>query len=206
MEFDERAAAEKRWAIREAAADARHSVKDISDEELDLVVKAFSQVTPPEEPELTLELITISSLYTSPKARSRKPGNILLNWRKLVDIVPDVSLAGLGAATLPIGAAWSSVLAGLYVWNKIWRGAVEELTDAEAVTILALWKHRNGENKISEEAGFNKTNELRANYSLPPLTMGQFASVIDRLKDMRCIELDDGIVWLREWIRVKYHS
>ncbi len=204
MELDERAAAAKRSAIRQAAAAARRGLPGIPDETIDSAVEAFTDVTPPEEPEVTIGLVTIKSLYTAPKAQSRKPGNVLLNWQRLVDIVPDVSLAGLGAATLPIAPAWSAVLAGLYVWNKIWRGSVEEFTDSEAVAVLALWKNRTEENKISEVDGFSKTNEIRASYSLPPLTNGQFATVIDRLVQIRCIELKDGTIWLREGVRVKY--
>lgn len=204
MEYDERAAAAKRAAIERAAEQARTVQANLSDANIRATVEAFSRVTPPEEPEISIGLITIESLYSSPKAESRKPGNIVLNWRKLIDIVPDVSLAGLGAATLPIAPAWSAVLAGLYVWNKIWRGSVEEFNDAEAITVLALWRNRNAENRIIEDEGFKKTNELRASYSLPALTQGQFISIIDRLVRIQCIELKDGTIWLREWVRVKY--
>lgn len=207
MKYNERAAAAKRQVIQQAAAIARHTNLDLSDETVSRAVAAFSQVTPPEEPEepeVTIGLITIGSPYSAPKAQSRKPGNVVLNWRKLIDIVPDVSLAGLGAATLPLPPVWSVVLAGLYVWNKIWKGSVEEFSDIEATAILALWKNRNGKDKIAEDDGFKRINELRATYSLPPLTRGQFTSVIDRFVQIDCIELDDGTIWLREWVRVKY--
>ncbi|CAN7782467.1 hypothetical protein LJR296_008113 [Cupriavidus necator] len=161
-------------------------------------------MTPPEKPEVWIELVTVSSLHTRPKARSRKPGNVVLNWRKLVDIVPDISLAGLGAATLPVAPVVAAALAGLYVWNKIWRGSVEDFSDVEAITILALWQHRNGENKINENDGLVKTNQLRAQYSMAPLTPGQYAAVVNRLVEIHCIELENGVIWLREWVRVKY--
>src|SRR5262249_10110301 len=127
-----------------------------------------------------------------------------LNWRKLIDIVPDISLAGLGAVTLPVAPAIAAVLAALYVWNKLWRGSVEELSDVEAVTILALWQNRNPQKKISEQDGFTKTNDLRATYSLPPLSQRQYAGAISRLIEIDCIELENGVIWLREWVRVKY--
>jgi hypothetical protein len=203
MEYDEHAARAKRAQLLADAAlgpvgqllpeDARRRL-----------VNAFTRVTPPEEPEITIGLITISSLYDAPKASSRKPGNVVLNWRKLLDIVPDVSLAGLGAATLPVAPQVAVALAGLYIWNKVWRGAVEEFSDVEAVTILALWEHRNEKNKIPEQEGFAKTNELRIRYALPPLTTNQYASAVNRLASLECIELEDGIIWMREWVRKKY--
>ena len=121
-----------------------------------------------------------------------------------MDIVPDIALAGLGAATLPIAPAWSAVLVALYIWNKVLRGSTEEFSDAEALAMLALWKNRTGMNEISEALGFTKTNELRAEYSLSPLTEGQFNSIVVRFREIRCIEPVDGIIRLREWVNVEY--
>jgi hypothetical protein len=203
MEYDEDAARAKRAQLLADAAlgPVGHLLPENTRRRL---VDAFARVTPPEEPEVTIGLITISSLYDAPKASSRKPGNVVLNWRKLLDIVPDVSLAGLGAATLPVAPQVAVALAGLYIWNKVWRGAVEEFSDVEAVTILALWEHRNEEDKIPEQEGFEKTNEVRGRYALPPLTNNQYASAVNRLVALECIELEDGIIWLREWVRKKY--
>lgn len=203
MEYDEDAARAKRAQLLEHAALGPVGRK-LSEDALRRLVDAFARVTPPKEPEITIGLITISSLYDAPKASSRKPGNVVLNWRKLLEIVPDVSLAGLGAATLPVAPQVAFVLAGLYIWNKVWRGAVEEFSDVEAVTILALWEHRNGKNKIPEQEGFVKTNEVRGRYSLPPLTQGQYTSAVNRLTSLQCIELEDGVIWLREWVQKKH--
>jgi len=203
MEYDKDAAHAKRAQLLADAA-LGHVGQLLPESARRRLVDAFARVTPPEEPEITIGLITISSLYDAPKASSRKPGNVVLNWRKLLDIVPDVSLAGLGAATLPVAPQIAVALAGLYIWNKVWRGAVEEFSDVEAVTILALWEHKNEKNKIPEQEGFVKTNEVRGRYDLPPLTTKQYASAINRLVSLECIELEDGIIWLREWVQKKY--
>ncbi|XQE68762.1 hypothetical protein ACOAPY_09445 [Pseudomonas sp. P3C3] len=203
MEFDEDAVLAKRKQLIEYAALSSVGATLTAEDRL-RVVNAFARITPPEEPEFTVGLITINSLYDSPRARSRKPGNLVLNWRKLLEVVPDVTLAGLGAASLPVAPQIAIALVGLYIWNKVWRGAVEEFSEIEAVTILALWNHRNGERKIAESEGFKRVNELRANCTLPPLTAGQYASAINRLVQLECIELENGVIWLREWIQVKF--
>lgn len=203
MEYDEDAAHAKRAQLLDSAALGPVG-RMLSEQARNQLVDAFAKVTPPEEPEIMMELITISSLYKSPKASSRKPGNVILNWKKLLEIIPDVSLASLGASTLPVPPQVAVVLAGLYIWNKVWRGAVDEFSDEEAVTILALWEHKNSQNKISEQEGFVKTNVLRGHYGLPALTQNQYASAVDRLVSLRCIELKDGIIWLREWVQKKY--
>jgi len=203
MEFKENAARVKRAQL---LSDIAHVpvVQMLPESARHRLVDAFARVTPPEEPEFAIERITISSINDAPKASSRKPGNVLLNWRKLLEIIPDVSLAGLGAATLPVAPEVAIFLAGLYIWNKLWRGATEEFSDEEAVTILALWQHKNGKNQISEQEGFTKTNEVRGRYELPPLTSNQYASAINRLVSIDCVELEGGIIWLREWVQKKY--
>jgi hypothetical protein len=205
MEYDDDSAQAKRAQLLASAALGPAGLLLSEDARLQLV-NAFATITPPEraEIEFNIGLITISSLYEAPKAKSRKPGNVLLNWKKLLDIVPDVSLAGLGAATLPVAPQVAVALAGLYIWNKVWRGAVEEFTDIEAVVILALWEHKNDRDKISESEGFARTNEVRARYALPPLSASQYAAAVNRLTSLECIELEDGIIWLREWVRKRY--
>ncbi|WP_434666704.1 hypothetical protein P5W99_37345 [Paraburkholderia sp. A3BS-1L] len=207
MDYETSAAELKRKQLHEAALAAGPMVHALPENALESALDALARITPPEKLdfELRLDLCTISSLNTVPRALSRKPGNVLLNWRRLVDVVPDVSLAGFGALTLPVvPPAWAAVLAGLYIWNKLWRGSAEEFSDIEALTMLALWQNRNGKNKINEGDGLMKTNELRAQYKMPPLTLEQYAYTVNRLVEIECIELKNGVIWLREWVRVKY--
>jgi hypothetical protein len=146
-----------------------------------------------------MELIVLN-VARAPRGRSRKPGNVLLNWRKLLEIVPDTTLAAAGA----VESRWLTALAALYVWNKLWRGAEEKLTDAEATIIFALWKIRNSESKVSMDDGFEHTNLVRDGFKLPPLPRGAYEEAIDRLLEMSCVELEDNWLWLREWVRIKY--
>lgn len=168
-------------------------------------VEAFSLLTAPEKPEVLMHLITVSMLNApdgrGPTGRSRKLGNLVLNWRKLIDIVPDAAIAAAGATAAP---AWLLPLIGLYVWNKLWRGSEEELTEVEATTILSLWKYRNEENKIAEDDGFTKTNLVRASFGLQSLSGAEYRRSIDRLLEMECVEMSDGVIWLREWVRKTY--
>jgi hypothetical protein len=179
---------------------SQHSVPALDATAAERFVAAFAQLTAPESEGPRIEYITINSTF-SPTASSRKPGNILLSWRKLVDIVPDVTLAGVGAATAPV---WALPLAGLYIWNKLWRGSEEQFSDVEAITILALWKSRNGEDRVSEEDGFFHTNKLRVASGQSEVTRAEYSRAITRLIKVQCIEVEKGVIWLREWIRVKY--
>jgi hypothetical protein len=203
MEYDQRAASEKINWMREIAHTSNVNVAPLSNEDVSKIIEAFSDVTPPKKPKEIFQHISISSLNTAPSAYSRKPGNILLNWRKLMIIIPDITLAGYGVSNL--GSNYIPIaLAGLYIWGKIWCGSKEELSDSEATIIIALWKNRDNKNEILESEGFIKTNELRSNLSLSPLTSGQFTSAINRLMKIDCIELSQGMIWLREYVSIEY--
>jgi hypothetical protein len=165
-----------------------------------LVVEAFADLSAPEKPPSYMRLIVLNVAKT-PTASSRKAGNIYLNWKKLIDIVPDGTLAAAGATT---GPSWLIPLAGLYIWNKLWCGSEEKLTEVEATVILALWKNKNSMNKILEEDGYEKTNVIRSDYSLPKLSKSSYESAINRLLKMKCVKLENGWLWLREWVRVTY--
>jgi hypothetical protein len=79
---------------------------------------------------------------------SRKPGNIVMNWRKLIDVTPDVTIAAAGATG---GPAWLLPFIGLYIWNKLWCGAKVEFSKSEAIVILALWKNRDARKKMKKK-------------------------------------------------------
>jgi len=199
MEYDYEA---QKLKLAEIAAIANTALATVSCSDSNIAeaaVSVFTRLTPPAKPELRFELITLSSLAR--RGESRKLGNIYLNWKKLCDLVPDVTIAAAGTATAP---AWLLPFIGLYVWNKLWCGAKEELTVDEATIILALWKNRDGRNKIPDEVGFEKTNAIRDQLGMPPLNRTAYELAIGRLLRMECIEMNDGVIWMREWVRITY--
>jgi hypothetical protein len=201
MSPDNDALDRKRRSLQRIAQEAAPSLEA---EEVDSVVSTFATLSAPEVEEPRIGYITIDSV-SRPEATSRKPGNIVLNWRKLIDLVPDTALAGLGAATGSTAVLpWAIPLAGLYIWNKVWRAAEEKLTEVEASIVLALWKNRNPDHKVIEADGFTYTNTLRTNVGQSPLTLGQYTEGVTRLARIECVEIEDGVIWLREWIRVRF--
>jgi hypothetical protein len=200
MEYDNEALEAKKSEIQALPVEAIRRVNRASEEAVESAVEAFTRLTPPTDPEPVIEMITVGS-FGRGGGKSRKPGNIYLNWQKLMDIVPDATIATAGALTSP---AWLLPLIGLYVWNKLWRGAEEDLTEVEACTIFALWKNRNGQSKISEDEGFVRNNALREQQDMPALLRSEYDVAINRLLRMECIEIENGIVWLREWVRIQY--
>lgn len=200
MEYDNEALAAKSKEVADFAARMAASVKNGQLEQATAVIDAFVRLTPPSEPKLVIEMITASSAGRGGGV-SRKAGNIVLNWRRLIDVVPDATVAAAGATS---ASPWLLPLIALYVWNKLWRGAEEHLDEIEACVIVALWKNRNHDNKISEDDGFAHTNSLRRTYGLVELSQAEYVTATNRLLKIDCIEIDDGIIWLREWVRMTY--
>ena len=169
------------------------------DKYIDKLFGSVIQLSPPLEPPLVMECILLSSMG-SRGGRSRKPGNIKLNFGNLVELVPDIALTAAGAA----GSSWLLPFAALSIWNKLWSKANIELSQKHAVTIYALWKNRNHENKISEESGYKKAVSIFEALEIAAPSNREYTNIISDLSDMKCIELEGGIIWLREWVKTTY--
>lgn len=200
MEYDNDALEEKRQQLIEAASEAIQEWGLDDNRLAETAVAAFARLTPPQKPENYIQLITLNPL--TQQAQSIKPGNLLLNWRKLIDIVPDTAIAAAGASAAP---PWLLPFIALYIWNKIWCGAKEKLSQEDAVIIMSLWKHRASDtNTIDEAEGFRTANATRVAHGLTKLQRSTYDEAVTKLLRMGCIEMKDGKMWLREWVRVKY--
>ncbi|MDP2602492.1 MAG: hypothetical protein Q8S00_07850 [Deltaproteobacteria bacterium] len=192
-----REAKEKEIEAILATLAAGHAVLD--PRQTQKLIGSFVTVTPPLLPPPVIKRITISELGRG-GGDTRKPGNVTLNWRKLLELVPDVTLAVAGVA----GSPWLIPLAALYVWMRLWNAASVSLEEEDAFVVYSLWLHRNGENKISEDNAFLKTETLAHKHGFPAITKEKFTKIIDKLLSLECVEMEEGIIWLREWVRIEY--
>jgi hypothetical protein len=183
----------------------------------DAAVKAFVQIYLPEtsggpgwgrsESETPasalgrIDMVVANASDFGVTARSTKPGNIVLNWRKLIDLVPDVLTSGYAATVSP---PLLLPFIGLQICSKVRKVSFVSLTDAEASVILALWKNRDGHDQIDESVGYEKTSALRDQLRLRPLTRDQYMAANDKLSKMNCIEIQSGVIWLKETVKTTY--
>ena len=159
------------------------------------VVCSFCDITEPEE-WLTIERITLDREGRG-GGTSRKPGNIVLNWRKLFRTVPSIALAGAGAASLP----WLFPLAALHIWCEVRAQSEVELSPQHAITMKAMWENHDGRRRISEADALQATNRQLLEFEFNSLNKRNFAELVDDLVRIGCIKLDEGSIWLREWTR-----
>ena len=166
-----------------------------------LLQTRFISITPPLEKPLTMQLLTLDSLRDYKNGSSIKPGNIVLNIKELIEAIPEVVSIGAGMVCDNLVI---TVCGAFSLWLKLRDIATVSITKEQAFTIVALWKSCNSAHKISLDDGFIATNVLLKQYGESEITNLKYNIVIDLLIKMQCIELTEGIIWLREWISRSY--
>ena len=169
-----------------------------------LLQTRFISITSPLEEPPTMQFLTLDSLRDYKNGSSIKPGNLVLNIKELIEAIPEVVSIGAGMVCDNLVI---TVCGALSLWLKLRDIATVSITREQAFTIVALWKSCNAAHKISLDDGFIATNVLLKQYGESEITNLKYNIVIDSLIKMQCIELTEGIIWLREWISRSYiHS
>lgn len=185
----------------ELVADFRALLGVDASEHAERIVNAFCSVSPPLEPPMVIEMITLHSGGRR-GGNSRKPGNIVLNWRRLVQDSADLVLTGAGVVATP----WLIPLAALSIFNKLWAHSSIDVSREQAACLFAMWHHRDENNRIEIDRAHSESAALFEVFTWPSLGRAEFDAVLHDLVQMRCVELPGaGTIWLREWVRTSYH-
>lgn len=167
----------------------------------DLVRSRFVSMSPPLEEPPMMQFLTMDSLRNYKDGSSIKPGNILLNIRKLIEAIPEVISIGTG---MVCDNHIVTVCGALSLWLKLRDIATINISKEQAFVIVALWRNCNPNHKISLDDGFIATNNLFDQYGEPEISSLKYNIIIDSLVKIGCIELTEEIIWLREWISKNY--
>lgn len=162
------------------------------------LISAFCHIMPPEIPKIEhrIDYITIYDQGRSGGV-SIKPGNVTLNWRKLIGALPGIVLTGVGVEK----TSWLMVLGALVIWKDLYSTAQVDLNPQHATAMLTMWNNHDGGKRISEEKARELTNEALAKFDMNRTSPEVFAKIIDDLTKAGCVEVSEGEIWLREWIR-----
>ena len=167
----------------------------------DLVNSRFISISPPLEEPPMMQFLTMDSLRNYKDGSSIKPGNILLNIRKLIEAIPEVVSIGTGMACDNLVI---TICGALSLWLKLKDIATINISKEQAFVIVALWKNCNSNHKILLSDGLIAANNLFNQYGEPEITSLKYNMIIDSLVEIECIELTEEIIWLREWISKNY--
>ena len=167
----------------------------------ELKSSGFIRIVPPKEKPPMMQMLTMDSLRNYQSGSSIKPGNIKLNIKNLICEIPSaIEFAVSIAIDLPI----LKICAALHLWKSLRNAFTIEITKDQAFVIVALWKNCNQYHKIEIDKAYLAVTALYMKYGEPEITTIKYNQILDSLEKMRCIELNEGIIWLREWISNDY--
>lgn len=164
------------------------------------LVDSLCRFSPPQDPPHFIEMITVHSMGAS-GGRSRKPGNIVVNFRSLIGDFGDIGLAaGAGTADKSL-----IPLAAMAIWIKIWNRSKVKLTQEQATLVYAMWLNREPENLISCDEAFEMYKLVCSNQGRPEPSEESFNEAVSSLISFGSVEWHkSGKIWLREWVKNVY--
>jgi hypothetical protein len=133
---------------------------------------------------------------------SWQPGRILFDWKKLTAVVSDVVLTG--------GTIYS---ANHYFWPLLFGKIIadvhskskEQIGEVEATILCALFEVNGHGRYIPEDQIFEYTNKLRAKFDKKVITQKEFIASVNRLKTIKCLDIQHGKLKLIEKVKVTYN-
>lgn len=175
-----------------ALAGGLEVAKHLSEREVDELLRAMARVQPPEY-DFADRLITLSS----GGGVSRKPGNIVLNWRRFFELGPDLVLAVPAVAD----NRFTKAAFGLFIWNRVMGLSRVDLSEAEASVIEALWLNAGRRRALPSGEAFTLTNDLRRDRLATELSRRDFEQALGVLSTAKCIKFENDKVTLYEQVR-----
>jgi hypothetical protein len=158
-------------------------------------------MTPPQEPPKIMSFITLDSLDKYNNGSSIKPGNIKVNIKELIESLPELVASAVGIVMdIPI----LKVCSLLTIWKTLRNSIKVKIDKVHAIVIISLWKHRNSDDKITLERGFDYSKKLYSEYYKDDLSYEIFSSIIEDFVKIESIEWSEGDLWLRERISQEY--
>lgn len=192
------------WKHKEIEDIAKTVIVEIQhrDKLVSPILDYFCQITEPKFPEIEkrFDYINIGSEGFG-GGESIKPGNIILNWRRLFESVPNIVLAGAGGISSP----WLIPLAALVIWNEVWKQSKITISNRHAVVLWSSWEDRNDQFRIERHAALKATNKRLREYGWDEMSEAEFHAILDDLEKIECIEVSIKDIWLREWVKKSYH-
>jgi hypothetical protein len=192
---------------REVTDLVRRSLDDLgidvdSTEVATSLVNELVSLTPPTSSAPYVEMIVMKRDWTR-GAESTKPGNLVVNFRRLIVGASGGVLAAVGVA----GAPWLAPFAFIVLVDSLWAGASIKVSERHAALLWTMWEHRRGGNRVAKDQVHHLINQELAKHDRPPISQGELDSALDDLVEFRCIETaasDPEAWWLREWVKVTY--
>lgn len=159
------------------------------------VVEAFATIR---EPEMSMNMeLSILNKDWEKGAINRKPGNAFLDWKKLSVSTAAITSAVAAATAKP----WLIPVAAALVWREV-RGLTSvEVDKRDAVALSVMWENCDSDHNIDSDKALDLVSKQFREYELGAVDKARFERILKTLEKLRCIEVADGNIWLREWCK-----
>ena len=148
-----------------------------------------------------VQLVTfdkIKSFSDLEGGRTIKPGNVILNLKKLIDSLPNIVAL---SASMAIDTPLLKVCSALCLWKEIRDVMTIEITRMQAIVIIALWRFCDCTHHISLDYGYKCVNYFCESIGEKGLSWDEYNSILDKLLKLHCIDIRDEVIWLCESIQ-----
>ncbi len=146
------------------------------------LISVFARVTSPEKEEIRFHLITIGKGGMG-GGTTTKPGNIILNLRKLVTTLAGGALTIAGA----LEASWTLVLGALVVWDSIYSGLQVPISEREATIIRSMWLNSDKRQTIAHRDLLALVNEHLERNGRAKISQQELSDSLGILERLTCI-------------------
>lgn len=165
------------------------------------------EITSPQMKAPVLQTVKMQAAHTGRiTGKSYKPGNIIFNMKD--GMVNSLALGASIAASIGAVSLSQPVIAILTILGAMLSAANlwEKELDEDAVLILAvLWESRNTYDQLIDiEASLAFVNTYLESYNRTRLSKVRYNDLLDDLNAIKCIELKDGKIKLKEKINIEY--
>jgi len=166
------------------------------------IIDNMIYIIPPEEEPIRFQFITITEGGKG-RGRSIKPGNIILNMRKLFTAVAASGLAISASIAVP----WTTPFAAIVIWDAVWSNLKAELSEREAAIIWTMWLNCDENNCLPHAGLLEMVNFKFTTYGRLMINQQELDDSLEILRRMGCIKRsksDASLWWLCEWVKVNF--
>ncbi len=167
----------------------------------EVLVEAAVQFWPPDSGQVEIRMITMSDLGVG-GGRSRRVGNVRLNWRPLFEAGASLMLALPAAVKVP----WTAPFVGLLALSRLISAMDIPITEREAMVAWVLWQARDPGNGLPKNL-LQAVNHHMQRTGRPLLSAQVLLDSLRMLEGVGFVEFPEGDAsrWsLRDWVNIHY--
>ncbi len=136
------------------------------------------------------------------EVKSIKPGNILLNWKKILECIPESIITTVHSIAVP----WLIPLAALAVLIKLLQISTIKLDERYAAAIWTMWQYKDENNSIEKDKILELVNKELSKFDRKEMTEEELNSILNVLEKIKCIRQIENKYFFNETINIKYEE